>query len=453
MEVSYKRNRGLSCLILTENSQIAGQHYQKAIFLENSIPGLLSCKIQKLNGEESFCYDITGCQSLKNLFEKEKLTRKILEEILQSWLKIWDILEEYLLDPDFLLLDPAYLYRENRSGNYLYVWFPYQIPERERDFQTLAEFFLPRIDHKDKTAVTLGYSVYKEATEENIHPAVIRSLLWDSNPQDKSANTHLQQENISFSQIDDPEKEAQEKERQKILDDFYSNEEISSSSYGIWGGIAGIFLLCTLVFLFWHFRLFSTFQLVLFLIVFLFLSCSGIILYIFLTRKKRKPSPGVTEKNTPAHSSSVPSSRSCSPDPCSTDIKKNEKEEQTVSESLTVLLKEPEISVPLLTGMGNNTGKIFPLEKEQTLIGKWNVSADICLDVPTVSRIHARILREGNNCYAVDLNSKNGTLINGIPLDPEEKILLKNNDIISFAKENFRYTSPFSHPLNMTSEN
>ena len=98
MEVCYKRNRGLSHLILTEDPQMAGQHYQKAIFLENTIPGLLSCKIQRLNGEESFCYDITGCQSLKNLFEKEKLTRKDLEDILQSWLNVWEILEEYLLD-------------------------------------------------------------------------------------------------------------------------------------------------------------------------------------------------------------------------------------------------------------------------------------------------------------------------------------------------------------------
>ena len=69
------------------------------------------------------------------------------------------------------------------------------------------------------------------------------------------------------------------------------------------------------------------------------------------------------------------------------------------------------------------------------------------------SRIHARILQEGDKYYAVDLNSRNGTLINGVPLDPEEKYLLKNNDIISFAKEDFRYTFPDSRPLNTDSEN
>lgn len=82
------------------------------------------------------------------------------------------------------------------------------------------------------------------------------------------------------------------------------------------------------------------------------------------------------------------------------------------------------------------------LKKNSLLVGKWSDSADIFLDEATVSRIHAKILREGMNCYVVDLNSKNGTRINGVSLAPEERKLLKNNDIIAFAKEEFRYTTP-----------
>ena len=452
MEVSYKRNRGFSYLILTGDPQTAGQHYQKAIFLENTIPGLLPCKIQRLNGEESFCYDITGCQSLKNLFEKEKLSRKDLEEILQSWLNLWEILGEYLLDTDFLLLDPSYLYRETQTGNYRFVWFPYRLREKGNTFQTLTEYFLPRIDHKDKGAVALGYGVYKEATGENIHPAVIKNLLWESKPQEKSENIYLQRESSDFSQVEDLKKKAEE-ERQRILDEFYSEEEEKPASYGIFGGIGGIFLVCILVFLFWHFRLFSPFHLFLFLIIFLFLSGLGIFLYIFLVKKKKKTSPAASSKSLQAHGSDDFSLKSHTPESVSFDPGQYEKEENTVSESRTMVLKEPEPSAPFLTGMGKNAGKIFSLEKEQTLIGKWAASADIYLDAPTVSRIHARILREGDNCYAVDLNSKNGTLINGIPLDPEGKNLLQDSDIISFAKEDFRYSCPQSRPLNDRSEN
>lgn len=456
MEVSYKRIRGLSYLTLSEDPQLAGEHYQKAIFLENRIPGLLSCKLQRLNGEESFCYDITGCQSLKNLFEKEKLTRKDLEELLQSWLKLWESLEEYLLDTDFLLLDPAYLYRETQSGHYRFVWFPYQIREKENTFQVLAEYFLPRIDHKDKGAVALGYRVYKEAVEENIYPDIIKNLLGESVPQIDSRNLYRQEEESPFLQIEAQEKEEQEKQRQKILDDFYSEEEEASASYGILGGVAGIVFLCILVFLFWHFHLLSIFQLALFLAVLLVLSGLGVLLYFFLVRKKEKSLPELPKKpEKPSSPPPGPSPSEILPSPFLSAPEKtgSSKQDHSFSESLTVLLKETESRGPQLTGLGRNAGKVFVLEKEETLIGKWAPSADIYLDAPTVSRIHARILREGNRCYVVDLNSKNGTLLNGLPLDPEEKKPLENNDILSFAKEEFRYTSLPSQPLHTGSEN
>lgn len=446
MEVSYKRSRGLSHLILTEDAQAAGPHYQKTIFLENTIPGLLSCKLQKLNGEDLFYYDITGCQSLKNLYEKEKLTRKDLEELLQSWLNLWEILSEYLLDTDFLLLAPSYLYRETQSGNYLFVWFPYRIGDKGGNFQTLTEYFLPRIDHKDKGAVSLGYGIYKEAAAENVHPAVIKRLLWEADPAENPGSVRPHEDCSDFSDIADPQKEQQEKERQKLLDEFYSEEEESPVSYGIWGGAAGVFLLCILVFLFWHFRLFSLFQLIIFLIILLFFTGLGGLLYIFLIREKKKSSPASHEKKPLFSDPENDFFISPSSVPFPTKPEKSEKKDLSTPEALTVLLKEPDFSVPRLIGLGKNTGKDFPLDKEQTLIGKWAASADICLDAPTVSRIHARILREGDKYYAVDLNSKNGTLINGIPLDPEEKFLLKNNDILSFAEEEFRCTLPSPDP-------
>ena len=132
---------------------------------------------------------------------------------------------------------------------------------------------------------------------ENLHLAVIKNLLWESKPQEKSENIYLQKDSSDFSQVEDPEKEAEKKERQRILDEFYSEEEENPVSYGIFGGIGGIFLVCILVFLFWHFRLFSPFHLFFFLIIFLFLSGLGILLYIFLVRKKKKTSLVASSKN------------------------------------------------------------------------------------------------------------------------------------------------------------
>ena len=449
MEIRYRWERNHYYMLISADC-VAADSYQLRMLEENQIYGLLKVRAQQINGQTELCYHITGRQLTGQRFGGVYLTESYIKRLMAEINKTASALEEYLLDTDFLLLDPSYLYRETQSGNYLFVWFPYRTGETERSFQTLTEYFLPRIDHKDKEAVALGYGVYKEATEENIHPAVLKRLLWEAEPQENSKNAGLQEENSKFSNAEDSEKEMQEKERQRILDEFYSEEEETPVSYGVWGGIAGVALLCILVFLFWHFRLFSLFQLVLFLLILLFLSVAGSLFYIFMIRKRKDSSPANSQKNTRF---SDPGNDYVNSDPSIPVSCKPEKKEQNISESLTVLLQEPDFSFPLLTGVGKNAGKIFTLEKEQTLIGKWAASADIFLDVPTVSRIHARILQEGDKYYAVDLNSRNGTLINGVPLDPEEKYLLKNNDIISFAKEDFRYTFPDSRPLNTDSEN
>lgn len=48
-----------------------------------------------------------------------------------------------------------------------------------------------------------------------------------------------------------------------------------------------------------------------------------------------------------------------------------------------------------------------------------------------VSRNHARIIQDGENFFLIDLDSGNGTFINGLKLNPNEKNLLQAGDIIT----------------------
>lgn len=448
MDVSYKRSRGISCLVLLEDSQTAGQSYQKTIFLENSIPGLIPCKVQRLNGEEHFSYDITGCQSLENLFMKEKFSHKDLEKLLENWLRVCDALDEYLLDMDYLLLAPSYIYRNMHTGDYQFIWFPFQVAREKYGFALLAEYLLPKINHSDKSAVSLGYGVYKEAAEDNIYPRTIKELLYDSSPSNPEKES-------PEPQIPSAETEADEETqriRKKLLDDFYNEEEEESASHRIFAAVCGILFLCILIFFLWHFRLLPLFWIIILLLI---LSASiglGILIYFLLLRKKGTPEP---LSKTPLKIKSLQKSSEHSIEkeieefptsafpPLKAEKGRNlEQPEKTVWESPTVLLENQVSLCPSLVGTGKNAGKTFMLKKNSLLVGKWSDSADIFLDEATVSRIHAKILREGMNCYVVDLNSKNGTRINGVSLAPEERKLLKNSDIIAFAKEEFRYTTP-----------
>lgn len=73
------------------------------------------------------------------------------------------------------------------------------------------------------------------------------------------------------------------------------------------------------------------------------------------------------------------------------------------------------------------------IEGDNYLIGKRRESVDGCIPAPTISRIHARITREGPVYYLEDLNSTNGTWVDQMQLDPYELFPLEDGMRIIFA--------------------
>ena len=67
------------------------------------------------------------------------------------------------------------------------------------------------------------------------------------------------------------------------------------------------------------------------------------------------------------------------------------------------------------------SGEIFPLREVVTTVGRGR-GVDIRLDDPSVSRLHAELVRRGPYVYVVDLGlSRNGTRVNGRPIARRHK--------------------------------
>ena len=73
------------------------------------------------------------------------------------------------------------------------------------------------------------------------------------------------------------------------------------------------------------------------------------------------------------------------------------------------------------------------------LIGKNKGLVDMCLNEPSVSRLHAKLEREGTEYYITDLNSTNGTKINGALLGANERKQIQIGDELDFAGILFRF--------------
>ena len=71
--------------------------------------------------------------------------------------------------------------------------------------------------------------------------------------------------------------------------------------------------------------------------------------------------------------------------------------------------------------------------KESFMIGKKKDAVDGWLKARGISRIHAKISREEDCYYLTDLNSTNGTFLNGGRLGVNEKARLRPGDSVGFA--------------------
>jgi len=88
-------------------------------------------------------------------------------------------------------------------------------------------------------------------------------------------------------------------------------------------------------------------------------------------------------------------------------------------------------------------GKMSRIEivKLPFLLGRMRGYVDGCLEHPAVGKIHAE-LREGpEGLFLVDLNSRNGTRINGISLEPYHEAPLGQGDVLRIANEELIYDS------------
>ena len=104
----------------------------------------------------------------------------------------------------------------------------------------------------------------------------------------------------------------------------------------------------------------------------------------------------------------------------------------------TVVLSEGVVQGPA-TLVSREPGELATiyLQEDMTVIGKMETAVDAVIDLPTVSRIHAKIRRRAQEYYLSDLNSRNGTAVNGRLLKEGEDYQLQHEDEVDFAQARY----------------
>lgn len=103
----------------------------------------------------------------------------------------------------------------------------------------------------------------------------------------------------------------------------------------------------------------------------------------------------------------------------------------------TVVIGAAARELPCLDGIGPHNSDKIVIDRDRLLIGRLKNYVDYIINNNMVGKVHAEIIKDGNLFFIKDLNSKNGTYVNGNRISCNEKHEIKENDRIRIA--NFEY--------------
>ncbi len=113
---------------------------------------------------------------------------------------------------------------------------------------------------------------------------------------------------------------------------------------------------------------------------------------------------------------------------------RNAQEEETDDET-TVLADDSFPHTSKLYGRNGAETVNIPLERLPLTVGKLSGCADFIIKDPSISRMHAKFIGDGTGIATrmKDLNSTNGTFLNGRRLRPNEIVDIRSGDEIGLG--------------------
>lgn len=386
--------------------QITGENcndYGMKMLVGQEIQGFLNMTERKINGESRFLYRISSLISMEDSFLNKNITDKDLDGIIKSFLVIFEGIENHLMDYNGIILEPEMIYSDIGTGKWYFVYYAEKENSFNEDLKRLFEYIIKNVNHKDTRAVTMAYGIYKRLCEENINPRD----LFDMETGEQEEGEIIKEQRVIESVIPEViQEEVEEPDKKKIY-----------ISYGIIG-LYGIAVLYTFMGIFFAGIRVSGWKGGTYVVLLILLGVLGYFGYNWYI-KNRLLFVKVTTKEV-----QVPFTKE--------NIRVIVPRENKEEENLTVLLQEDTKGHILKwrDGMGE---KSYDINSMVTIVGSAFDRADCVISQTGISRIHARITNEGDKYFIKDMNSTNGTKVNGRELACYELCELKSNDRIELG--------------------
>ena len=485
-KADFKREMNRNYMILCPIENLRNP-YAARMLSENRIDGLLAFQEKYMDGRRKYYYDITSHQPLKRLLEHQAANGSEILRLISDLVSALRQLERFFLDADQLCLEPDMIYVEPDSFQCVFCLIPETGGNFEEDFRKLAQYLLDHADHDDETAVMTAFCVFKESRKENFGIEDMERCLYKyRNGERKNPNVREDpefQRNPNAPWKSDPRENLNFQENQNFKEDpdfrgdlnlqgtpnFQEDQDLQKNRKGkagwrnYWRGKWGLFAAALAgiaavlaAFLIWNAssgplweagRIFGSMIWGRPWILGVLLLPAAVVLILKYEKAEKATEPEAENKREESKVSDeedweilfqeagddAAEGISGEGKPPFEGSAKEEAEMQTVLLTCVSAEKKPRQLVPLDGGPPVSVGY------SPFLIGKNEILADLCLTAPEVSRLHAKIEETENGYLVTDLNSTNGTFVDGRLLEANETCLLNPGSELAIASIRFRF--------------
>lgn len=172
--VNYCQNEGVNSFFVVEAEMDSVNSYEIDMLYNNFVEGIIQPEFRSIDGRMLLYNKINGMKSLKDYMLANSLTTMQTLSIMGAACNAVVEAEEYMLDPDNLMLKPEYIFCSVGLEECRFVYAPGAHMNVKKQVRHLAEEIIRRIDHSDGKLVDFMYGVYETVVMDNFDMEKLR---------------------------------------------------------------------------------------------------------------------------------------------------------------------------------------------------------------------------------------------------------------------------------------
>ena len=378
-----QKSKGCNSYLEVSGVEIS-DNYERQMLEYAATDWLVKADYRFIDNEESMLFRIDGLSVLAGKYSRVSPRIEDIRAVIRDLSLCLTELEEYMLNPEDLVIGLRSVLFDNRTGRHRFIYVPGSGGGFIKQVKEMLEDVMVIFDNKDKDGTAALYEIYSRLLTDNFSPEMFKGLTEGAEPVSAGKS-----EGVSGQFANEETQGANCTE-----DSEYSEHENPLRKIILYGAVIAVIGIAAMA----------------------LLGAKGIVLGLFMM--------GVY--TIYAVSSYAE--------------KKREMEiEESMNASQMNLEKQDVRHYPslqevksLIPFAGETEEPIMLNEDTEIVIGRQPGTCRYCLSDPGISRVHAVLRKESGKVILMDKGSTNGTYVNNKRLK-QDAAELKYGDVVSFA--------------------